>query len=80
MVIILSDCRDWGGPKSNGKPRSAEIIKNMAEKSKKVFILNPEPKNKWNVVDSCVSHYEDAGAKFHEVRNLKQLADFIMEI
>lgn len=80
MVIILSDCRDWAGPKAEGKPRSAETIRIISEKSRKVLILNPEPKNKWNVVDSCVSHYEDAGAKFYQVGNLKQLADFIMEI
>lgn len=80
MIIILSDCRDWGGPKLDGNPRSAEILQIMAEKSKKVLILNPEPKNKWDVVDSCVSHYQDAGAKFHEVRNLKQLADLIIKI
>ncbi|MCC7558345.1 MAG: VWA domain-containing protein [Methanobacteriaceae archaeon] len=79
-VIILSDCRDWAGPKSDGKPLSADIIEDMAKRSRKVFILNPEPKNKWNVVDSCVSYYEDAGAKFFEVRNLNQLAEFISEI
>ncbi|GAB4309642.1 MAG: VWA domain-containing protein [Methanobacteriaceae archaeon] len=79
-VIILSDCRDWAGPKSDGRPLSAEIIEEMARKSRSVLILNPEPKNKWNVVDSCVSHYENAGAKFFEVRNLNQLADFITEI
>ncbi|MDI6643774.1 MAG: VWA domain-containing protein [Methanobacteriaceae archaeon] len=79
-VIILSDCRDWAGPKLDGKPLSAEIIEEMTRRSRSVLILNPEPKNKWNVVDSCVSHYENAGAKFFEVRNLKQLADFITEI
>ena len=79
-VIILSDCRDWAGPKSDGKPLSADIIEDMVKRSRKVFILNPEPKNKWNVVDSCVSYYEDAGAKFFEVRNLNQLAEFISEI
>lgn len=79
-VIILSDCRDWAGPKSDGKPLSSELIEKMAIKSRSVLILNPEPKNKWNVVDSCVSYYENAGAKFFEVRNLNQLADFITEI
>ncbi len=80
LVLILTDCRDWAGPKSSGNPRSAEVIEYMADRSKRVLVLNPEPRDKWNVVDSCVSHYEDAGAGVFEVRNLRQLADFIAKI
>jgi len=76
-VLILSDCRDWAGPKAEGKPLSAENMGYLVNKSKKVLILNPEPSNKWNVADSCVSEYENAGAQVHEVRNLEQLADLI---
>ncbi len=79
-VMILSDCRDWAGPKVGKKPLSAESIDYMVEKSKKVLILNPEPCKKWNVVDSCVSHYEDSGAEFFEVRNLEQLAELISQL
>jgi len=80
FVLILSDCRDWSGPKSDGKPLSADVMNYIVDKSKKVLILNPEPKNKWNVVDSCVSEYEDAGAELFEVRNLEQLAELITQI
>ncbi|MDR2623327.1 MAG: VWA domain-containing protein [Methanobrevibacter sp.] len=79
-LLILSDCRDWAGKKENGIPKSAEIIENMVKKSKRVLILNPEEKKKWNVADSCVSNYEDAGAELFEVRNLEQLAELIVEI
>ena len=79
-VLILSDCRDWAGPKEDGIPKSAEFIENMVKKSKRVLILNPEEKKKWNVADSCVSYYEDVGAELFEVRNLEQLADLIIEI
>lgn len=79
-VMILSDCRDWAGPKSDGRPMSADLIENISKKSKRVLVFNPEPKNKWNVVDSCVSYYEDFGAEFFEVRNLEQLANLISEI
>lgn len=79
-VMILSDCRDWAGPKSENKPLSANTIDYLVDKSKKVLILNPEPRKKWNVVDSCVSHYEDSGAEFFEVRNLEQLAELISQI
>ena len=54
-VLILSDCRDWAGPKEEGIPSSAYLIENMVKKSKRVLILNPEEKKKWNVADSCVS-------------------------
>ena len=76
-VIILSDCRDWAGPKVDGIPASVEIIREMSKLSKKVIILNPEDKKKWDVVDSCVSLYIDAGAKVYEVSTLNQLADFV---
>jgi uncharacterized protein len=76
-VLILSDCRDWAGPKSDKRPLSADSMNYIVDKSKKVLILNPEPIKKWNVADSCVSHYEDSGAEFFEVRNLEQLAELI---
>lgn len=79
-VLILTDCRDWKGPKEGKIPKSAEIIENMVKKSKRVLILNPEEKKKWNVADSCVSYYEEVGAELFEVRNLEQLAELITEI
>ena len=79
-VMILSDCRDWAGPKYNREPLSAEFINQMSQTAKRVLILNPEPKNKWNVADSRVSYYEKAGAEVFEVRDLEQLANLISEI
>lgn len=79
-VIILSDCRDWAGPKVNGVPASVDIVEEMVRDSKKVVILNPEDKNKWDVVDSCVSLYRDAGAQVFEVNTLNQLARFVEQM
>lgn len=79
-VIILSDCRDWAGPKEDGKPKSAEVLRGIAKKAKRVLILNPEPRDKWNIADSCVSDYEASGAQFFEVRTLEQLANFILQL
>ncbi len=79
-VILLTDCRDWMGPKISKKPRSADLIQEMADKSKRVLILNPEPKIQWNKFGSCVSYYEDAGAEIFNVRTLEQLANLISEI
>ena len=79
-VIILSDCRDWAGPKVNKIPASVEIVEEMVRDSKKVVILNPEDRNKWDIVDSCVSLYEDAGAHVFEVNTLNQLAQFVEQM
>ena len=79
-VIILSDCRDWAGPKVNGIPASVGLVEEMVRDAKKVIILNPEDKNKWDIVDSCVSLYEDAGAQVFEVNTLNQLAQFVEQM
>lgn len=79
-VLILSDCRDWAGPMYKGEPLSADFIRQMSRKAKRVLILNPESRNKWNVADSRVSCYEAAGAEVFEVRDLEQLANLISEI
>ena len=42
--------------------------------------LNPEDRNKWDIVDSCVSLYEDAGAHVFEVNTLNQLAQFVEQM
>lgn len=76
-VIILSDCRDWAGPKKHGIPESVFLVEKMVKDSKKVIILNPEDRNKWDIVDSCVSLYKDAGANVFEVNTLNQLAQFV---
>jgi uncharacterized protein with von Willebrand factor type A (vWA) domain len=79
-LIILSDCRDWAGPKEDGQPLSASVIREMSLKSRRVMIFNPEEEKKWDVVDSCVSQYRDAGAQVHEVRNLEQMAQLVSVI
>lgn len=79
-LMILTDCRDWAGPKVDGIPESAHLVEKMNRKCHKVMIFNPEDKKKWDVVDSCVSHYRDAGAEIHEVRNLNQLAQLVRDI
>ena len=79
-VIILSDCRDWAGPKVNGIPASVGVMEEIVRDAKKVVILNPEDRNKWDIVDSCVSLYEEAGAQVFEVNTLNQLAHFVEQM
>ena len=79
-VIILSDCRDWAGPKVNGIPASVGVMEEIVRDAKKVVILNPEDRNKWDIVDSCVSLYQEAGAQVFEVNTLNQLARFVEQM
>ena len=79
-VIILTDCRDWAGPKEDGQPLSASVIREMSRRARRVLIFNPEEMKKWDVVDSCVSEYQEAGAQVHEVRNLEQMAQLVSVI
>ena len=79
-IIILSDCRDWAGPKVHGVPASVDLVEEMARDAKKLIILNPEDRNKWDVVDSCVSLYREAGAQIYEVNTLNQLAHFVEQM
>jgi hypothetical protein len=79
-VIILSDCRDWAGPKVHGVPASVELVEEMARDAKKLIILNPEERMKWDIVDSCVSLYQEAGAQVFEVNTLNQLAHFVEQM
>ena len=59
---------------------SVELVEEMVRDAKKVVILNPEDKNKWDIVDSCVSLYRDAGAHVFEVNTLNQLARFVEQM
>ena len=71
--------RKWAY-KVKGIPASVDLVGEMVKNSKKVVILNPEDRNKWDIVDSCVSLYEDAGAHVFEVNTLNQLAQFVEQM
>lgn len=80
VVIILTDCRDWNGKRENGILESAEILKEIVQKSDRVVILNPESKKRWNTPTSCVEDYRRAGAEIFEIKNLDNLSEFITEL
>jgi uncharacterized protein with von Willebrand factor type A (vWA) domain len=70
-VLILSDARN------NGEDPRSEVLERLSRVSRKVFWLNPEPLIKWDTSDSIISKYEPHCHGVFEVRNLKQLADFV---
>ncbi|WP_455645121.1 VWA domain-containing protein [Methanosphaera sp.] len=79
-IIILSDCRDWRGNREEGILESAKILHQIVIKSRKVIILNPEKKIRWNTPTSCVKDYQQAGAKIYETCTLNQFANVISRL
>ncbi len=79
-VIILTDCRDWTGQRRDGILESATVLRQIVVKSRKVIILNPERKVRWNTPTSCVRDYQEAGAKVYQTNSLKEFAEVIKEI
>jgi len=70
-VIITGDARN------NYHSSEAEVIAELADHSRHLFWLNPEPTAYWDTGDSIVSEYGTHCEGVHEVRNLKQLEVFV---
>ena len=73
-VLVLGDAR------SNFRAPEAGALKQIRERARKLYWLNPEPHRHWNTGDSIASAYEDACDGVYECRNLRQLAAFIERI
>lgn len=80
IVIILTDCRDWNGDRTDGELESARLLRKIVERSSRVLIFNPEVKKRWDTPTSCVKDYMEAGAEIHEIQNLENLAKLITEL
>jgi uncharacterized protein len=70
-VLILGDARN------NYHASQAWIIKDLEQKARKVFWLNPEPESYWDTGDSIVGEYASHCEGVFEVRNLRQLEGFV---
>lgn len=79
-IIIMTDCRDWKGKRIDGVLESAILMKDMAKKARRVIILNPEKKIRWNNATSCVEDYEKAGIEIFETSNLKKFEEVITKL
>ncbi len=71
VVIVTGDAR------SNYRDPQAEILAAIAAEARAVYWLNPEPKAYWDTGDSVMSKYQAACTDVREVRNLRQLEEFI---
>jgi uncharacterized protein len=70
-VILLGDARN------NYHASQAWVLKEMRQKARHLFWLNPEPKSYWDTGDSIVSEYAIHCDGAFECRNLKQLERFV---
>lgn len=69
-VLILGDARN------NYHAPNSWIIKDLSERARNVFWLNPEPKSYWDTGDSIIGEYSGYCDGVFEVRNLRQLEKF----
>ncbi|MEA2452787.1 MAG: uncharacterized protein QOG04_1497 [Actinomycetota bacterium] len=70
-LLILGDAR------TNYRARKAGALKTLAQRAHHTYWLNPEPVNDWDTGDSAASEYAAVVDQMVEVRNLRQLEEFI---
>jgi hypothetical protein len=73
-VIFLGDARN------NYHASQAWVIKEIEQRARHVYWLNPEPKAYWDTGDSIVSEYGAHCNGVFECRNLKQLEKFVEQL
>jgi len=70
-ILILSDARN------NARDPRSQALKDIRERARKVYWLNPESRDRWDTGDSVIGSYQGHCDAVTECRNLKQLADFV---
>ncbi|MGI8708531.1 MAG: VWA domain-containing protein [Actinomycetota bacterium] len=70
-LLILGDARN------NYRLRNEEALRELARRAHKTYWLNPEPRADWDTDDSVASAYAPYVDGKVEVRNLRQLEDYI---
>lgn len=70
-VLLLGDARN------NYHASQSWVVKEIQQKARHVYWLNPEPKSYWNTGDSIVGEYGTYTDGVFECRNLRQLEAFV---
>jgi len=73
-IILLGDARNNYHASQNG------IVKELRQRARRVYWLNPEPRGYWDTGDSIVSDYGIYCDGVFECRNLRQLESFVSAI
>jgi len=74
VILILGDA------KNNWRPDERLAFKEIARRAKKVYWLNPQPKDTWNTRDSIIKVYAPYCDRVIECRNLEQLMEAAKQI
>jgi uncharacterized protein with von Willebrand factor type A (vWA) domain len=73
-VLLLGDARN------NYHASAAWVVKEIRQKARHVYWLNPEPRSYWNTGDSIVGEYGTHCDGVFECRNLRQLEGFVEKL
>ncbi|MEY4607473.1 MAG: hypothetical protein RLY45_2233 [Actinomycetota bacterium] len=73
-VLLLGDARN------NYHASQAWVVKEIRQKARHVYWLNPEPRSYWNTGDSIVGDYGTHTDGVFECRNLRQLEGFVEKL
>ena len=73
-VLLLGDARN------NYHASQSWVVKEIQQKARHVYWLNPEPKSYWNTGDSIVGEYGTFTDGVYECRNLRQLEGFVEKL
>jgi uncharacterized protein len=73
-VLILGDARN------NYRARKTWALKELRKRARHVYWLNPESSGDWDSGDSVASEYAAEVDRMVEVRNLRQLEDFVANV
>ncbi len=73
-VLLLGDARN------NYHASQSWVVKEIRQKARHVYWLNPEPRSYWDTGDSIVSEYGTHTDGVYECRNLRQLETFVEKL
>jgi uncharacterized protein with von Willebrand factor type A (vWA) domain len=73
-VLLLGDARN------NYHAAQSWVVKEMRQRARHVYWLNPEPRSYWNTGDSIVGEYGVHTDGVYECRNLRQLEAFVEKL
>jgi uncharacterized protein len=73
-IILLGDARN------NYHAAQAYVLKDLRQRARRLYWLNPEPRGYWDTGDSIVSEYGAHCDGVYECRNLRQLQRFVSAV
>jgi uncharacterized protein with von Willebrand factor type A (vWA) domain len=73
-LIITGDARN------NYRAPGLASLRAIADRARRVYWLNPEPRERWGTTDSIIAAYASCCDAVHEARNLRQLAAFVRDV